>query len=69
MPNHAAMVTGLILDQPTCIRCIAIKSSMRVIDLDQAIGAIDRTLALHRIPDRCRVCGVADTVLSIDRSL
>lgn len=67
MPDHAALVTALILDRPTCIRCIAIKSSMTPLAMDTTIGFIERVLILHRSTDRCRVCGVTDTVLSAER--
>ena len=69
MPDHAALVTALILDRPTCIRCIAIKSSMTAATLDTTIGIIERVLVLHRSTDRCRVCGVSDTVFYVDRPL
>lgn len=67
MANHAAIITALILDRPTCIRCIAVKASMTPAALDTTIGAIETALVLHRLTDRCRVCGVTDTVLSVDR--
>ena len=67
MPDHAAIVTALILDRPTCIRCIAVKSSMPPAALDQTVGAIERVLVLHRTTDRCRVCGATETVLHVER--
>lgn len=69
MPDHAALVTALILDRPTCIRCIAIKSGLSVRDLDRTVGLIERALVLHRETDRCRVCGATETVLFVDRPL
>lgn len=69
MPDHAAIVTALILDRPTCIQCIAVKSSLSIRDLDQIIGIIERVLVLHRETDRCRVCGATETVFFVDRPL
>jgi hypothetical protein len=67
MPDHAAIVRALILERPTCIRCIAIKSGMTPAALDATVGAIERVLALRRATDRCRVCGETTAVLSADR--
>jgi hypothetical protein len=68
MPDHTAIVTALILDRPTCLRCIATKANMTLTELDTTIGIINRVLVLHRTTDRCRACGETDTVLSVDRS-
>jgi hypothetical protein len=67
MPNHAALITALILDHPTCVRCLAVKSSMTLVALDTTIGAIETALVLHRTLDRCRACGATETVLSVSR--
>jgi hypothetical protein len=67
VPDHVAIVTALILDRPTCLRCIAIKAQITPMKLDTTIEIIDRVLVLHRTTDRCRACGVTDTVLSVDR--
>jgi hypothetical protein len=69
MPDHAALVTAMILDRPTCLRCIGVKSSMSAALLDRTVGAIERVLDLHRVTDRCRVCGETAVTLSIDRPL
>ena len=69
MPDHAAIVTALILDRPTCLRCMGVKASMSVRDLDRTVAAIEHALVLHRVTDRCRGCGETATTLSIDRPL
>ncbi len=66
MSDRAAFVTALILDRPLCIRCLATKSGLVLADLDAVIGNIERALRLNRVMDRCRACGVIDTVLSLD---
>jgi hypothetical protein len=66
MPDRAALVTALILDRPTCLRCIAIKSALTLAVLDETIEHIQRVLVVHRRADRCRACGVTDAVLYID---
>lgn len=69
MPGIAALVTALILDRPTCIRCLATKSAVSLAAMDSTIAAIETALVLHRSTDRCRVCGTTDTVFFVDRLL
>jgi hypothetical protein len=67
MRDHAALVT-LLIDPPTCIRCMAVKSGMTALALDQAVGTIATVLVLHRVTGECRFCGTTGTVLYLDRT-
>jgi hypothetical protein len=42
MPDQVALVTALVLDRPTCLRCIAIKTSMSAALFDRIVGVIER---------------------------
>ena len=67
MPDNVALVTALIIDRPMCVRCIAVKSGLTPLVLDEAVGTIATVLVLHRVTDRCRVCETIGTVLYVDR--
>jgi hypothetical protein len=67
MADHVALVINLIVDRPSCLRCIAVKSSMTPLALDQVVRTIATVLVLNRVTDRCRVCGTTGTVLYVDR--
>jgi hypothetical protein len=67
MPDRAAFVTALILDRPTCPKCIATQSGLSAADLDEILAKIRTALELHSATGRCRTCGATATVLSVDR--
>ena len=67
MSDCAALVTALILDCPTCLDCIVVKSGLRPRDLDPALATVSGVLRLHQAAGRCRACGTTTTVLVIDR--
>jgi hypothetical protein len=45
MPEHAALVTALIVERPICIRCIAMKADMNLRVLDTTIARIEAVMA------------------------
>lgn len=67
MPNRAAIINALLIGQPMCIRCLAVKSELTPADLDATIGTVKMSLALHLVIDRCEVCGMIDAVFSLGR--
>ena len=67
MPDSAALIAVLLVERPLCIRCLATKSELTLIDLDAVIANIEGALVLHRAVDRCRACGITDMTFSIDR--
>jgi hypothetical protein len=67
VPDRAALVTALILDQPMCVDCIAEKSSLSLSALAATLRTVQTALVLHSAVDRCRECGTLTAVFSIDR--
>lgn len=66
MPDRAALITALILDQPTCVDCIAEKSGLSASVLAATLRTVQAALVLHSAVDRCRDCGTVTAVFSID---
>jgi hypothetical protein len=66
MPDHAALVTAILIDRPTCLSCLEVKAGMERASLEQTLRVIGTVLVLHRRTDRCRACGIIETVLSIE---
>ena len=64
MPNHAALVTALILNHPLCTQCLATKSGLSLTDVKATIATIEASLILHHAADRCRACGSTDLTFS-----
>jgi hypothetical protein len=68
MPEHAALITVLILDRPMCLPCVATKAGMSENSVMAYLEQIATSVVVHRAPmDRCRVCGVVGPVVSIGR--
>ena len=67
MPRETAVavVTGLILGRPTCVDCIASKSSMPTDEAEAVLRRIASVVQSHREPTRCRVCGETKAVFSV----
>jgi predicted transcriptional regulator len=65
MPDRAALVTGLILDRPMCVDCIAEKSGRSVSAIAATLTTVQTALVLHSAVDRCRECGIVTAVFSI----
>jgi hypothetical protein len=67
VPDRAALITALILDQPMCVDCMAEKSSLSASALAETLRTVQIALVLHSAVDRCRECGTVTAVFSIDR--
>jgi hypothetical protein len=67
MLDRAALVTALIVDRPTCVDCMAKKSSLSASALGATLRTVQTALVLHSAVDRCRECGTVTAVFSIDR--
>ena len=68
MPETASLVTGLIMERPLCLNCIAIKASANVAAVQVAFASIRKVLNIGRAEDvRCRACGDVGTVFQINR--
>jgi len=68
MPEHAALITVLILERPTCIECVATKVDMTAQSVLAYLERMSRTVNVQSSAnDRCRSCGVVGRVVSINR--
>jgi hypothetical protein len=69
MPQHAALITVLLLERPTCFDCAASKSGLTLAEVDHYLTIIGTSLEVLRWEnERCRVCGNVGPVCSIQRS-
>jgi hypothetical protein len=50
MPERAA----LIVERPTCLECLTLKSGLTLVQLEQTLTAIRAALQLHEERGRCR---------------
>jgi hypothetical protein len=70
MPNHAAVIAALLVERPTCLDCLALKSALTFAQVDHYLTIIGTSLELVRNEgDRCRVCGNVGPVFSLLRSV
>jgi DNA-binding transcriptional regulator GbsR (MarR family) len=67
MPDLAALITGLILDRPMCVDCIAEKLGRSVSAIAATLRTVQTALVRHSAIDRCRECDTVTAVFSIDR--
>jgi hypothetical protein len=67
MSDKTALVTALILDRPMCLSCTALKGGMSPQEAEEALRRIATVVGLHRALARCRDCGIATSVTSIER--
>ena len=69
MPEHAALVTAIILERPTCISCLSQKTGMSADNVGRTLERIEAALRVHRVAGRCHMCGAVLDVVSIARPL
>ena len=68
MPERASLVTGLIMERPLCLTCIATKAKATEADVHTAFASIRKVLDLRHVENsRCRACGTVGTVYRINR--
>ena len=67
MPDRAALITALILDQPMCLDCIGGELGLSRSDVDATLIGVRLILVLQAKMEQCRACGAVTTVHSIDR--
>jgi hypothetical protein len=68
VPEHAALITVLILERPMCADCIATKVDLDAITVRTYLARIAHSVTVKELPDeRCRTCGITGAVYSIDR--
>ena len=68
MPEHSSVIALLLLERPTCLDCIALKSGLPITEVDRCLTIIGTSLELVRNDDRCRVCGNVGPAFSLLRS-
>jgi hypothetical protein len=66
--TQLAFITGLILERPLCISCIATKTDMASADsVATMLERVRHIYTLHRGCGRCQSCGLTTTVMSVLR--
>ena len=66
MPERFAIITGLLLDRPTCIECLCEKSGIKPTRVKSILARISTVMRVHQIENaRCRACGEHRAVVSI----
>jgi hypothetical protein len=69
MPQHGATIAALLLEQPTCLSCVALNSRLTAVDVERYLTTIATALVVFRLEhERCRVCGTVGAVYSVRRS-
>ena len=66
-PDDVSLVIGLLLDRPLCGRCLMATAAIGGSRLEASLVVIEQAIELHRTTDRCRRCGIIDTVFFVDR--
>ena len=65
MPKASVLVTALITDRPTCMKCFCVKSLAT--PARATLMSISRFVKVHRLAKaRCRVCGDNGPTVSVD---
>ena len=67
MPQHAAVIAVTILDRPTCLDCIAVRSGVNHVEVKRYLDRIQKVLTLVLDEDACRVCGAHRAVFLLKR--
>jgi hypothetical protein len=67
VPEHAAMITALLVERAMCVQCVAKKCDMDTRSVEMYLGIIARTLAMHRTTQECLRCGVVRETVTLDR--
>jgi hypothetical protein len=68
LPEHAALITTLILERPMCVDCIATKIDLEPATVSTYLARIARSVRVQELTDeRCRNCGTIGVVYSIGR--
>jgi len=68
MPEHAALITVMILERPMCVTCVATKAHLDVATVEAYLERISRMVNVHHLPtEPCRVCGSIGATVSIGR--
>jgi len=50
MPEHAALITAIILDRPTCLACIAANAQMSLSSVSAYLEQIAGSVMVHQAP-------------------
>jgi hypothetical protein len=67
LPESAALITGLILERPLCLDCLAAKSGLGATAVEAMLARVGTVMRLHRWTDRCRACGETRETVSVAR--
>jgi hypothetical protein len=67
MSEHAALITVLILERPTCFECIATKSALSTTDAQRHLEEIGKGVDVLIEDGRCRNCGEPRAVFALSR--
>jgi hypothetical protein len=57
VPTTTALVAALILERPLCMDCLVSRADVSEREVETALSAIARAMAVDRRIDRCRACG------------
>jgi hypothetical protein len=57
------LVTGLMMERPLCVDCLANKAGMSLTAIQASLVSIARTIVITRAQDRCRACGTIGPVV------
>jgi hypothetical protein len=68
MPEHAALITTLILERPMCLQCLTAKAGMTGPSVRSYLEQISKAVNLQQSArERCQACGTVGPVVSIGR--
>jgi hypothetical protein len=69
MPEHAALITVLILDRPMCLDCIVAKTEIGMPSVRAHLEHLSKIVTVRQEPHgRCLTCGNVGHTIAIIRS-
>jgi hypothetical protein len=67
LPETAALITGLILERPLCLDCLATKATLSPTVIERTLATIGTVMVVDRANGRCRACGETKEVVALKR--
>jgi len=62
-----ALITGLIVERPLCLECLASKTALPPAVSEDALAVIGTAMSVRRNATLCRACGETKETMSLRR--
>jgi hypothetical protein len=67
LPETAAFITGLIVERPLCLDCLAAKTALTATIIEDSLAMIGTAMSVKRNSTLCRSCGETKATVSLRR--